>query len=245
MRNYDPAKSFGSEVAAGDPYRLRGDEDATVAFLRELAGEGPALELAIGTGRIARPLAATGVPVEGIDISQAMVDVMRAQPGGEDIPVTMGNYREVPVEGTYRLIYIVYNTIHNLLTQDDQVQCFANVAKHLTDEGVFVVEAGPHQEMHMTGNQYVHVDSIEVKQVWLDVARYDPVTQLLEESHVLLSDREAPRLFPIVTRYIWPAEMDLMARIAGLRLRERWGTWTREPYTAHSRNIVSVFERER
>ena len=243
MRNFDPAKSFGAEVASSYANELRGDEEATVAFLRELAGEGPALELAVGTGRIARPLAATGVSVEGIDISQAMVDMMRTQPGGAEIPVTMGNYREVPVDGTYRLIYIVFNTIHNLLTQDDQVQCFENVAKHLADGGVFVVEAGPYSEMHMSDNQYVHVDSIEVKQVWLDVARYDPVTQLLEESHVLLAEKESPRLFPIVTRHIWPAEMDLMARIAGLRLRERWGSWTREPYTAHSRNIVSVFER--
>ena len=244
MKNFDPAKSFGPAVAAGDPYRLRGDEDATVAFLRELAGEGPALELAIGTGRIARPLTAAGVRVEGIDISQAMVDVMRTQPGGAEIPVTMGNYRDVPVEGTYRLIYIVYNTIHNLLTQEDQVQCFVNVAQHLTDDGVFVVEAGPHRELHLTGNQYVHAQSIEVKEVWLDVAQYDPVTQLLDESHVSMTHGRR-RLFPIVTRHIWPAEMDLMARIAGLRLRERWGSWTREPYTAHSRNVVSVFGRAR
>jgi hypothetical protein len=242
MKNFDPAKSFGPEVAAGDPDRLRGDEAAAVAFLRELAGEGPALELAIGTGRIARPLRAAGVRVEGIDISRAMVDVMRQQPDGAEIPVTMGNYRDVPVDGTYRLIYIVFNTIHNLLTQEDQVETFMNVAKHLTKDGVFVVEAGPHSELYLTDNQYVRVDSIEVKQVWLDVARYDPVTQLLDESHVLLTDKEGPRLFPIVTRHIWPAEMDLMARIAGLRLRERWGSWEREPYTARSRNIVSVFE---
>ncbi len=243
MKNYDPAMSFGPEVAAGDPHRLRGDEEATVAFLRDLAGDGPALELAIGTGRIARPLAATGLRVDGIDISQAMVDVLRTQPGGDAIAVTMGNFADVPVTGTYRLIYIVYNTIHNLLTQDDQVRCFQNVAKHLADDGVFVVEAGPHSALYLTDNQYVHAQSVEVKQVWLDVARYDPVTQLLEESHVSLTDKGV-RLFPIVTRHIWPAEMDLMARIAGLRLRERFGDWDRSLYTAHSRNIVSVYEHE-
>ena len=124
MKDYQPAMSFGKEVAAGDPYRLRGDEDDTVAFLRDLAGEGPALELAVGTGRIARPLAATGVRVDGIDISQAMVDVLRTQPGGDQVAVTMGNFADVPVPGTYRLIYLVYNTIHNLLNQDDQVRCF-------------------------------------------------------------------------------------------------------------------------
>jgi SAM-dependent methyltransferase len=242
MKNFDPAKSFGPATAAGDPYRLRGDEDATVAFLRALAGEGRALELAIGTGRIARPLAATGVRVDGIDISQAMVDVLRTQPGGAEIDVTMGNFRDVPVEGTYRLIYVVYNTIHNLLTQDDQVRCFENVAKHLTDDGVFVVEGNAYGDLHLSDNQYVHAQSIEVKEVWLDVARYDPVTQLLDESHVSLS-KEGVRLFPIVTRHIWPAEMDLMARIAGLRLKERWGGWSREPYTGASRNIVSVYGR--
>ena len=242
MKNYDPAKSFGNDVAAGDPYRLRGDEDATVAFLRDLAGGGPALELAIGTGRIARPLAATGVRVEGIDISQAMVDVLRTQPGGDAIPVTMGNYADVPVAGKFRLIYVVYNTIHNLLTQDDQVRCFQNVAAHLTDDGAFVVEAGTIDSLHLIDNQYVHAQALEVNQVWLDVARYDPVTQMLEESHVSLS-AGGIWLNPIVTRQIWPAEMDLMARIAGLRLKERWGGWNRRPYSADSRNVVSVYGR--
>lgn len=242
MKNFDPAKSFGPAIAEGDPSRFRGDEEETVAFLRDLAGDGRALELAIGTGRIARPLAAAGVHVDGIDISQAMVDVLRTQPGGADIPVTMGNFRDVPVEGRYRLIYIVYNTIHNLLTQEDQVECFVNVAKHLTDDGVFIVEAIPYSDLYLSDNQYVHAESIELKEVRLDVARYDPVTQILDESHVSLSP-EGVRLFPIVTRHIWPSEMDLMAGIAGLRLRERWGDWRREPYTAHSRNIVSVFER--
>ncbi len=242
MKDFDPAKSFGPAIAEGDPYRLRGDEDETVAFLRDLAGDERALELAIGTGRIARPLAATGVRLDGIEISQAMVDVLRTQPGGTDIPVTMGNYRDVPVDSTYRLIYVVYNTIHNLLTQDDQVQCFINVANHLTDDGVFVVEALPHGALHLSDNQYVHAESVELKEVRLDVARYDPVTQLLDESHVSLSPGGV-RLFPIVTRHIWPSEMDLMARIAGLRLRERWGAWDRRPYDGASRNIVSVFGR--
>lgn len=245
MKDFDPAKSFGRTIAEGDPHRLRGDEDDTVAFLRELAnggspGGGPALELAIGTGRIARPLAATGVRVEGIDISQPMVDVLRQQPGGADIPVTMGNYRDVPVDGEYRLIYIVYNTIHNLLTQDDQVQCFINVAKHLTADGVFVVEAIPHRELNLAANQYVHAESVELKSVTLDVARYDPTTQILDESHVLIS-KDGARLFPIVTRHIWPSEMDLMARIAGLRLKARYGNWRKEPYDANSRNIISVY----
>ncbi len=242
MKNYHPAMSFGADVAAADPHRLRGDEAETVAFLRDLAGDGPALELAIGTGRIARPLAAAGVSVHGIDISQAMVDVLRTQPGGDAISVTMGDFADVPVAGSYGLIYVVFNTIHNLLTQDDQVRCFQNVAAHLTEDGSFVVEAVTIASLHLLDNQYVHAEAIEVNQVWLDVARYDPLTQLLEESHVSLTFGGI-QLNPIVTRHIWPAEMDLMARIAGLRLKERWGGWDRRPYTADSRNVVSVYGR--
>jgi SAM-dependent methyltransferase len=242
VKNYKPEMSFGADVAAGDPGRLRGDEDATVAFLRELAGDGPVLELAIGTGRIARPLAATGVRVDGIDISQAMVDVLRAQPGGEDMDVTIGNYADVAVARTYRLIYVVFNTLHNLLTQDEQVRCFVNVASHLTDDGSFVVEAITPASLGLLDDQYVRAESIEVDSVWLDVARYDPVTQLLDESHVSLTAR-GMRLFPIVTRQVWPSEMDLMARIAGLRLKERWDSWERRPVTATSSNLVSVYGR--
>ena len=242
MKNYEPVMSFGKDVAAGDPGRLRGDEAETVAFLRDLAGDGPALELAIGTGRIARPLAAQGVRVDGIDISQAMVDVLRTQPGGDGIAVTMGDFADVPVPGMYRLIYIVFNTIHNLLTQDDQVRCFQNVAAHLADDGAFVVEGGTHASLHLLDNQYVHAEAIEMNQVWLDVARYDPVTQLLEESHVSLA-ADGVRLYPVVQRIASPSEMDLMARIAGLRLKERWGGWDRRAYTAESRTVVSVYGR--
>lgn len=242
MKNYEPVMSFGKDVAAGDPGRLRGDEDATVAFLHELAGDGPALELAIGTGRIARPLAAQGIRVDGIDISQDMVDVLRTQPGGDGIAVTMGDFSDVPVVGTYRLIYVVYNTLLNLLTQDDQVRCFQNVAAHLTDDGSFVVEALTPAALGLTRDQYVHAEAIEVDSVWLDVARYDPATQLLEESHVSLTARGI-RLWPVVQRQVWPSEMDLMARIAGLRLKERWDDWERRPYTGAGTNVVSVYGR--
>ena len=241
MKNYKPAMSFGPEVAAGDPSRLRGDEDATVAFLRQLAGDGPVLELAIGTGRIARPLAATSVRVDGIDISQAMVDVLRTQPGGEHLDVTMGDFADVPVAGSYRLIYVVYNTLTNLLTQDDQVRCFENVAEHLTEDGVFVVEALTPAALGLVDHQYVHAEAIEVGSVWLDVARYDPVTQMLDESHVALTSTGV-RLFPVVQRMIWPSEMDLMARIAGLRIKERWDDWNRSAYTSTG-NVVSVYGR--
>ena len=243
MKDYRPVMSFGEDVAAADPHRLRGDEVATVAFLHDLAGQGPALELAIGTGRIARPLASQGVRVDGIDISSAMVDVLSTQPGGEGIAVTMGDFADVPVTGTYPLIYVVFNTLFNLLTQEDQVRCFQNVAAHLTDDGAFVVEAySPDFLYRLSDHQYVNAEAIEVDEVRLDVLRHDPATQMLEESHVSLS-REGVRLNPVVQRYAWPAELDLMARIAGLRLKERWAGWNREPYTGRSGNVVSVWGR--
>jgi SAM-dependent methyltransferase len=241
MENYDPAKSFGEDTAAIYDDTPRGDEAETVAFLERLAAGGPVLELAIGTGRIALPLAARGLDVAGIDIAPAMVEKLRAKPGGDRIAVTMGNFADVPVEGMYRLIYLVFNTIVNLLTQDEQVRCFENVAAHLTEDGVFVVEAAvagvsfPHQN-------YVDAEAVAVNEVQLDVGRYDPVTQLLAESHVHLTP-DGVRLYPIVTRYISPAEMDLMARIAGLRLKARWGGWQGEPFTGESKRHVSVYGR--
>src|SRR5205807_9013352 len=142
MKGYEPVMSFGEDVARTCRDVQRGDEVSAVGFLEQLAGSGPALELAIGTGRIALPLAARGVRVEGIDISPAMVAQLRSTPGGERIAVTMGDFADVPVGGSYRLIYVVFNSLFNVLTQDDQVRCFENVAAHLTDDGSFVIEAG-------------------------------------------------------------------------------------------------------
>jgi len=242
MEHYEPVMSFGEEVAEIYDDVQRGDELATVAFLEELARGGPALELAIGTGRIALPLAARGVRVDGIDLSTAMVAKLREKPGGDQISVAIGDFADVPVEGTYRLIYVVFNTLFNLLTQEEQVRCFENVAGHLTDDGSFVVEAGvPGWLYRLERNQHVDAEAIGVEEVRLDVARHDPVTQRLDESHVHLA-RDGVRLYPIVTRYAWPSELDLMARIAGLRLKERWDGWQREPFTSTG-NCVSVYGR--
>lgn len=242
MKNYEPAMSFDSDVAQTYRDVTRGDEEAAVAFLGGLAGDGPALELAIGAGRIALPLATTGIRVDGIDISPAMVAQLRSKPGGEALDVVIGNFADVPVRGTYRLIYVVWNTFFNLLTQDDQVRCFENVAAHLTEDGSFVIEAGtPNFLYRLRDHQYVDAETVGVDEVRLDVARHDPVTQRLEESHVSLS-REGVRLSPIVTRYAWPGELDLMARLAGLRLKERWDGWNREPFTSTG-NVVSVYGR--
>ena len=243
MRNFDPAKSFGPRVASQYDDHLRGDEAETVDFLARQARGGSVLELAIGTGRIGLPLAQRGLRLSGIEISEAMVAQLRRKPGGIEIPVTIGDFAAVPVEGEFSLIFVVYNTIYNLLTQDDQVRCFENVAKHLTGEGVFVIEAGMPTDYVCTRNkQYVDAERVEVDEVTLDVARFDIATQILDESHIRISE-QGITLSPIVTRYIWPSEMDLMARIAGLRLHARFGGWLGEPFDSSSQRHVSVYGR--
>jgi SAM-dependent methyltransferase len=235
--------SFGFDAAEVYDDEPRGDESAAVAFLQRLAHGGPVLELAIGTGRIALPLAAQGLHVDGVDLSPAMVAKLRAKAGGDELSVTMGDFADVPVPGSYRLIYLVFNTLFNLLTQDDQVRCFENVATHLTDDGSFVVEAFvPDFLYRLRDNQYVDAEAVGVSEVWLDVGRHDPVAQRLDETHVALTGTGV-RLYPIVCRYAWPSELDLMARIAGLRLKERWGGWSNEPFTASSSLHVSVYGR--
>jgi len=243
VKNYEPIMSFGEDVAEMYGRVQRGDEAAAVAFLETLAGGGPALELAIGAGRIALPLVARGVRVDGIDISPAMVAQLRSKPGGDRVAVTIGDIADVPVPGAYRVIYVVWNSLFNLLTQDDQVRCFENVAAHLTHDGSFVIEAGsPDFLYRLHDHQYVHEEAIEVDSVRLDVLRHDPVKQMLAESHVTLS-RDGIHLNPVAQRYSWPSELDLMARIAGLRLKERWGDWDRGPFTARSSTVVSVYGR--
>jgi SAM-dependent methyltransferase len=241
MKGYEPSMSFPGDVARRDD--RRGDEQAAVAFLERLAGKGPALELAIGTGRIALPLAARGVRVDGVDISPAMVEQLRAKPGGDRLSVTLGDFAAVPVQGSYSLVFVVWNSFFNLQTQSDQVRCFENVAAHLADGGSFVVEAYVPTFLHRLRNdQYVDAEAIEVDEVRLDVLRHDAATQRLEESHVSLS-REGVRLNPVVQRYAWPSELDLMARIAGLRLKNRWGGWGEEPFDSGSRTHVSIYGR--
>src|SRR6476469_4206984 len=243
MRGFDPFKAFGTEVAETYDDFPRGDEAETVDFIHALAGSGPVLELASGTGRIGLPLAARGVRVDGVEISEAMVARLRSKPGGDGLAITIGDFAAVPVEGRYRLIYVVFNTLFNLLTQDDQVRCFQNVAAHLTDDGSFVVEAGPPNWLyHLRNDQHVDAEAIEVSEVRLDVLRHDPLTQTIEESHVFLSPHGV-RMWPVVQRYSWNTELDLMARIAGLRLKERWAGWNREPFGAASPNCISVYGR--
>lgn len=241
MHGYEPMSSFSREASLRyDTEDTRGDEAETVAFLAGLAGDRPALEFAIGTGRIALPLAGAGVQVDGIEMSPHMVERMRAKPGGDAIAVTMGDMARVSTGGSYGLVYLVYNTIGNLLTQDDQVRCFENAARHLADDGVFVVECLVPRAA--TRPQYVDAEVVGVDHVVLDVCHYDPVTQILDENHVHIG-ADGIVFGPIRMRLTTPAELDLMARIAGLALRDRWGGWLGEPFTAESRRHVSVYAR--
>jgi SAM-dependent methyltransferase len=230
---------FGEEVAASydDDGPMFSAEviDPTVDVLVELAGDGAALELGIGTGRVAVPLARRGVRVHGIDVSEAMVAKLRKKPGAEKIGSTIGDFSTTRVEGKFRLAYLVWNTIMNLTTQDAQVACFENAARHLEQGGYFVIEVMiPDLRRLPPGERYVPFD---VSETHIGIDEYDVANQ------GLISHHYTNRLDSGPFRYVWPAELDLMARIAGLTLRERWGDWDRSPFTSESRKHVSVWER--
>ena len=220
------------------------DTQDTVALLSDLAGAGPVLELGIGTGRIALPLAQRGHEVHGVDASEAMVEKLRSKAGGEDIPVTIGDFAEVDVEGAFSLVYVVFNTFFALLSQEDQVRCFSNIARRLREGGVFVIEAFVPDMTRWDRGQRMEAHHVENDSVVLGVSRHDPVEQRIASNHLLVSEGGV-RLYPVRLRYAWPSELDLMARLAGLRLRERWGGWLRESFSASSVKHVSVYEHER
>jgi SAM-dependent methyltransferase len=235
---------FGERVAA------RYDDDAEMFdpavvdpaadFLAELAGDGAALELGIGTGRIALPLTRRGVRVRGIDLSEAMVARLRAKPGGENIEVAIGDFAATRVEGTFSLAYLVFNTIMNLTTQEEQVACFQNVAAHLEPGGRFVIEVMlPELQRLLPGETY---RPFRVTPTRLGFDEYDVVAQGLISHHYALVDGTW-EVNSVPFRYVWPAELDLMARLAGMRLRERWSSWQREPFTSESTGHVSVWEK--
>jgi SAM-dependent methyltransferase len=214
--------------------------DPVVDFLAELAGSGRALELGIGTGRIAVPLAQRGVPVHGIELSNAMAARLRAKPGAQEIGVTIGDFSTTTVDGTFSVAYLVYNTILNLTTQAKQVACFRNVAAHLEPGGCFVIEVLVPDLQRLPPGETSRPFNLSDDHVGLD--EYDVANQGLRSHHFTLVDGTWEYLtFPF--RYAWPAEFDLMAELAGMRLRERWSAWKREPFTSDSRKHVSVWEK--
>jgi SAM-dependent methyltransferase len=216
------------------------DIEATVRFLAQLAGEGPALEFGVGTGRIALPLALRGVPTSGIDISRPMVDRLMAKPGGEDINVSIGDFAMTSVQGSFSLVYLICNTIMNLTTQEAQVACFRNAAAHLRAGGRFVIKVGVPDLQRLPPGETLHVFAASDEHWGID--EYDIANQGLVSHHFEKRDGRLERS-SMPFRYVWPSELDLMAELAGMRLRERWEGWNREPFTSESRKHVSVWER--
>lgn len=236
---------FGEEVAA------RYDDDASamfaaevvepvVDFLAGLVGDRPALELGIGTGRIALPLSRRGICVHGIDSSTAMVARLHAKPGGAEIPVAIGNFATTTLNETFSLAYLVFNTIENLTTQDEQVECFRNVAAHLEVGGSFVIEVGVPDLQRLPFGETVRPFTVTPTRLGFD--EYDIATQRLISHHYRLEDGRFHAI-SVRFRYVWPSELDLMARIAGMRLRERWGDWHRSPFTRESTTHISVWQK--
>jgi SAM-dependent methyltransferase len=216
--------------------------DPAVEFLAGLAGGGAALELGIGTGRIALPLSRRGVRVRGIDLSPAMVARLRAKPGGEGIDVTIGDFATTRVDGAFTLAYLVFNTIGNLTTQDEQVRCFENVAAHLEPGGCFVIEVGIPALQRLPPGETVRPFHVSPTRLGFD--EYDIAAQGLVSHHYWIEDNRL-RVASFPFRSVWPSELDLMARIAGMTLRERWSDWTREPFTSDSAKHISVWEKAR
>ena len=241
MNSYG-ASTYGERIADVYDEMFSGLPDVApmVMTLADLARGGRVLELAIGTGRVAFPLAERGIEVHGIDASQAMVDKLRAKAGDELIPVTIGDYADVGVEGTFSLIFVVFNTFFALNSQEEQVRCFRNVARHLTDGGVFVIEPFVPDMTRFVRGQTAETSLIETDRVKLDVSRHDPVHQRVVYQHVVITEG-GTRLYPGHIRYAYPSELDLMAQLAGMRLSERWGGWQREPFDAGSTLHVSVY----
>jgi SAM-dependent methyltransferase len=246
MESYGPA-TYGDRIADiyDERYSNR-DTEAEVAGLAALAGTGPVLELGIGTGRVAVPLAqrlALGIEVHGIDASEAMVAKLRARTGGESIPVAIGDMRTVAAPGDgYALVYVVFNTFFALLDQESQVECFAGVAARLGPGGRFLIEAFVPDLERFDGNQRTSAVTVEVGSVDLDVVKHDPVTQRVDVQHVVIRE-SGTRLFPVSLRYAFPSELDLMARLAGLVLESRRGGFSDEPFTGQSLVHVSVWRK--
>ena len=242
MKGYT-ASTYGDRIAGVyDEISTPADVSERVDVLAELAAGGSALELGIGTGTYALPLAAQGVKVHGIDSSKAMVEQLQAKEGGEALPVTIGDFADVDVEETFSLAFVISNTFFMLTTQDEQTRCFETVASHLDQSGVFLVHAFVPDVSMFDDGQRLRASLPDLASVWLDISVHDAMNQVVDFSHLHLTE-EGTRMYPGRLRYVWPSELDLMARLAGLRLLDRWADWRRSPFTSESRSHVSVYGR--
>ncbi|HKB54706.1 MAG TPA: class I SAM-dependent methyltransferase [Ramlibacter sp.] len=236
------ADTYGERIAdVYDAWYATYDERC-VEVLAGLARGGSALELGIGTGRIALPLRQRGVSVHGVDASPAMVARLRAKPGGAEIPVTMSTFADFVVDERFALVYLAFNTFFALLTQEEQIRCMETVARHLAPGGRFVIEAFVPDLTRFVSSQTLRVIGVEASEVRIDASQMDPALQQVTSQHIVLTE-SGVRLYPVTLRYAWPAEMDLMARIAGLRLEHRWADWERAPFGRDSTKHISVYQR--
>jgi SAM-dependent methyltransferase len=242
VTTFDDPEFFGEHWA--EIYDEGRDLDPTpaVEFLARLAKGGRVLELATGTGRVALPLAARGIDVEGIEASEAMAERMRAKPGGDAIPVAIGDMADVQVAGPFRLVYLIYNTLYNLPNAERQAECFRNVARVLEPDGAFVLECFVLDPSQYDRGQRVEALAVKEDSVVLQVSRHDATAQRLFKQH-LIFDAAGFRGYPVALRYCWPSELDLMARLAGLELAERHAGWDRSPFDGRSESHVSVYRR--
>jgi SAM-dependent methyltransferase len=238
------AETYGDRIAEiyDDLYPFPAQTEAAVDLLAELAGSGPVLELGIGTGRLAVPLSARGVTVSGIDASDAMVAKLRAKPGGAEIEVVIGDFSAVPGDSPCQLVFVAFNTFFALLDQEDQLRCFERVAARLVPGGRFLLEAfvpdlARFDRGQRTSNSHVLTDGVV-----LEVSAHHPAGQRVDSAHVVISE-SGTRIYPVQIRYCWPSELDLMARLAGLTLEDRWADWQRSPFTDDSAGHVSVWRR--
>jgi len=241
VEGYEPP-TYGDRVADRyDTWHPEADEGAA-DFLAELAGPGPVLELAVGSGRMSLPLVQRDLEVHGIDASEAMVEKLRTRPGGDKVQVTIGDFADVGVESRFPLVFVAFNTFFALLTQEDQVRCFRNVAEHLTGEGVFVIEAYVPDLSRFDRGQRVGTPEVELDRARIEVSTHDGANQRVSTQIVEMTEGGI-RLYPVDLRYAWPSELDLMAQLAGLRLRDRWADWVRSPFGSDSEKHVSVYGR--
>jgi SAM-dependent methyltransferase len=243
VRDYLPS-TYGDRIAEfyDDWYLDQLDPTAAVELLAELARGGRALELGIGTGRVAIPLRERGVDVVGIDASEEMVARLRAKPGGDRIPVLIGDFTDIAVEGTFRIVYVPFTTFFALPSQADQMRCLQNVCDHLETGGYFVMDAFVPDVSRYRNHQNVSVQNVESDLVLMDVSRHDPVAQVINSSHILITEGGV-RLIPVVVRYAWPAELDAMALAVGLELRDRFGDYERSAFTSSSNRHVSIYRK--
>lgn len=241
MKNY-AEETYGQRIAGVYDTLYETVDEGAPQLLADLAGAGRALELGIGTGRVALPLQERGVEVQGIDASEAMVARLRHKPGGDKIAVTIGSFAGVPVEGPFSLVYVLFNTFFALLTQEEQVDCFANVARRLGPGGNFLIEAFVPDLQRFDRGQTVRATSVDVDAVHLETTKWDPLTQQVTSQHVVLGEGGV-RLYPVTLRFAWPSELNLMARLAGLELAQRWENWQRAPFTGKSQKHISVYRR--